>query len=281
VSAVHIVCPFPPCTAEWWVGREPGQTRFPIPFHMPQGFEGAQRYELRCPGAVLTVRGDGDEPNELDAPSNEIINRAYEHHLIQLAIEHERAERQAEAERGKQAPHLGYPVGRPVDFERSTDMYFPGRPADAPEPGPGEAPSQPVDFGNVAGHHLGRSAVENAHETTKGLARLAVVELGKTQDVLSSVTDALDAAEAQGVAAEALIHASSALVKAAVGTGANTNAAGEQMAEQTALAKATIGGENADNIQVAIQLAKIRVELAVQQIAAAVTKANEYIGSIS
>jgi len=281
MSVVHLVCPFPPCTAEWWVGREPGQTRFPVPFHMPQGFEGAERYELRCPGAVHTLRGEGDEPRELDAPSNEAMNRAYEHHLVQLAIEHERAEREREAERGKQAPHLGYPVGRPVDYARSTDMYFPGRPADAPEPGPGEAPTAPVDFGNVAGHHLGRAAMDNAHDTTKGLVILARAKMQEAVGKLAGCAAALNGATGIAVMAEIEATAGNALVIAAVGTGAGKPAPAEQMAEQMALAVDTIMGPDGGNVFNAIEVAKIRVETASQQLTAAIEQANRYVALLS
>lgn len=282
MSTVHLVCPFPPCTAEWWVGREPGQTHFPIPFHMPQGFEGTETYDLRCPGAVHTLSGEGDEPRGLSAPSTEQMTRAYERYLVKLAVLRERAERQTDAERAKAQHHLGFPVGRPVDHAMNTDMYFPGRPADAPEPGPGESPAQPVDFGNVAGHHLGRAAMDNAHSTTKGLAGLAMAKMGEVQDQLAQITDHLDRATAQAVAAEALMTAANTLVIAAVGTGADAGDAGEAMAEQAAVATDTIGGQaEGGNVFNAINVAKIRVEAASQQLTAAVTKASEYIARLS
>lgn len=276
MSTVHLVCPFPPCTAEWWVGREPGQTRFPVPFHMPQGFEGAERYELRCPGAVQTLKGDGDEPTDLDPPAVEQMNRAYETHLIRLATEREQAERAAEAEQGRAGPHIGFPVGRPVDHERSTDMYFPGRPADAPEPGPGE-PHPQVEIGQ--GHHLGRAAVDNSHDTTRGLVQLAIPRMEEAIGKLAGCVNALNGATGIATMAEIEATAANALVIAAVGTGAGKPAAAEAMAEQMAMGVDTIMGE--DNVFNAIEVGKIRVTAAIQQLTAAVEQARQYVALLS
>lgn len=280
MNTVHLVCPFPPCTAEWWVGREAGQTHFPIPFHMPEGFEGSGRYDLRCPGAAHTVHGEGDEPRELTTPSVEQMTRAYEHHLMRLAVERERDARQSDAEQAKAKHYLGFPVGRPVDHERSTDMYFPGRPADAPEPGPGE--SHPaVEIGT--GHHLGRAAMEDAHDTTRGLVILAFDKMREALGKLSGCAAALNGAVGIATMAEIEATAAGALVNAAVGTGSGKPQPAEQMAEQMALAIDTImgSGHEGGNIFNAIEIARIRVEAATQQLAAAQLRAEQYIALLS
>lgn len=281
MSTVHLVCPFPPCTAEWWIGRSPGQTRFPVPFHMPQGFDGSGRYDLRCPGASHTVIGEGDEPNELDPPSVEAMSRAYEYHLTKLAVERDRAQRELDAEQAKQHPHLGFPVGRPVDHERSTDMYFPGRPADAPEPGPGEAPAAPVDYGNVAGHHLGRAAMDNAHDTTRGLVILAKAKMEEARGKLAGLAAALNGAVGIATMAEIEATAGGALVTAAVGSGHGKPQPAEAMAEQMAMAIDTIMGPDGGNVFNAIEIARIRTETASQQLTAAIAQAERYIALLS
>jgi hypothetical protein len=247
---------------------------------MPQGFAGAERYELRCPGAVQTIKGEGDEPNELSPRAVEQMNRAYEEHLRRLIIERERAERAAEAEGPKASPHLGFPVGRPVDHERSTDMYFPGRPADAPEPGPGES-HPPVEIGQ--GHHLGRAAVDNAHDTTRGLVQLAIPRMEETIGKLTGCINALNGATGATTMAEIDATAANALIIAAVGTGAGKPAPAEAMAEQMAMGVDTIMGESADggNIYNAIEVAKIRVTAAIQQVSAAVEQARQYVSLLS
>jgi len=243
---------------------------------MPQGFEGAERYELRCPGAVQTLKGDGDEPTDLDPPAVEQMNRAYETHLIRLATEREQAERAAEAEQGRAGPHIGFPVGRPVDHERSTDMYFPGRPADAPEPGPGE-PHPQVEIGQ--GHHLGRAAVDNSHDTTRGLVQLAIPRMEEAIGKLAGCVNTLNGATGIATMAEIEATAANALVIAAVGTGAGKPAAAEAMAEQMAMGVDTIMGE--DNVFNAIEVGKIRVTAAIQQLTAAVEQARQYVALLS
>lgn len=279
MATVHLVCPFPPCTAEWWTGLEPGQTRVSVPYHLPEGdFEGIEGYTVRCPGALAMFNCETREL-ELVPLSAEQVERAAGVYRVRLASKREREQRAAEAEQGTGGHWVGGPLGRPANLsQHGSEMYFPGRPADAPEPGVGEPPAMPVEIGT--GHHLGRAAMDNAHSTTKGLADLAINQMGLTQDLLARITASLEEAEALAVAAEAQIHAVSSLVTSAVGTGADAGANGEAMAEQTMLALGTIGGENADNIQVAIQLAKIRVELAHQQITGAVTAGKAYSASL-
>lgn len=121
---------------------------------------------------------------------------------------------------------------------------------------------------------------DDSHSTTKGLAELAVNQMGITQDLLARLTTALDEAEALAVAAESQVDSVAALVTAAVGDGSRANAAGTQMAEQTAMARSTIADQS-DGILPALQLTKTRVESAFQQIAAAVDNGRQYIGTLS
>lgn len=279
MTTIHIACPFPPCALEWWIGAEPGQSTFEIPLHMPQGFEGAERFELRCPGCVILVRVDGpDAPAELNAPDTERINRAYENYLLRLAHEHEATERRAEAERGKTGPYIGFPVGRAVDPEVPDANWFPGRPADAPEPGPGESHPQ-VEIGT--GHHLGRAAMEDAHDTTRGLVILAKGKMEEARGKLSACATALNGAVGIATMAEIEATAGNALVIAAVGSGAGKPQPADRMAEQMALAVDTIMGSEGGNIFNAIDIARIRVETAAQQLSSAIANAERYIALLS
>lgn len=273
----HIVCPFPPCTGEWWVGLDNSQTAVRVPLHMPEGdFELRDSYELRCPGALTTFSTMTEVP-ALITQDVEAMHRAYEHYLIRLAQHREQQERERDAASGKAGPYLGGPIGRPVDPNRPREDYFPGRPADAPEPGRDEQPAAPVPSG-VEGHQLGRDAVDDSHAATVGLTRLALEQHGRAQEALSIVTDLLDRATAAAAAAETHIRSANALVVGAVGTGAGKPAPGEAMAEQTALAVDTLSGPDGGNLHNAINVAKIRAEMAHQQIVAAVSNGRAYIG---
>jgi hypothetical protein len=169
----------------------------------------------------------------------------------------------------------GESVGRPVD---PTNEYFPGRPADAPEPNPGERPEMLPSW-ELGGGHLGGSAVDNSHSTTQGLVGLAINQMGLTQDLLARVTSALDEAEAVAVASESQIRTVQSLVMAAVGTGEGAPPSGEQMAEHTALAVDTISGDA--SVGLAVHLAKVRAETANNQILAAVANAQEFLRTLS
>jgi hypothetical protein len=274
VTTAHVYCPYPPCKAEWWIGVEPGAVFVSIPLHKPEGFEGAEWYTLRCPGALGLVTPEG----ELNVQTAGVVNRAYEHYMLALAHHREKAEREAEAERGKTAPHIGFPVGRPVDPNRPADQWFPGRPADAPEPGPGEAHPQ-VEIGT--GHHLGRAAVDNAHDTTKGLVILAMAKMRESQGKLAGCAAALNGSIGIATMAEIEATAGNTLVIAAVGTGAGKPRPAEAMAEQMAMAIDTIMGPNGGNIFNAIEVARIRVETASQQLTAAISQAEQYVALLS
>lgn len=304
MSTIHVTCPFPPCTSEWWIGREPAQTRITVPFHWPEGdFPGHERYgDTRCPGAMAMYDCSTNDL-ALVAVSAEQINRAYENYLLWLAktrdeqaAERERREeflneveriegdrrreedqRQRDLDAQQAGPHIGGPVGRPVDWDRPREEYFPGRPADAPEPGPDEPPAAPLPKG-VEGHHLGRDAVDDSHAATVGLTRLALEQHARAQEALSVVTELLERATAMAAVAETHVQSANALVISAVGTGAGKPAPGEAMAEQTALAVDTLSGTEGGNLHNAINLAKIRAETAHQQIAGATSNGQAYIG---
>jgi hypothetical protein len=256
------------------MGLDPGAGVVQVPLHLPQGFEGAEHYDLRCPGAIGFVSRTG----EMNAGTADVVNRAYENYLIRLAHEHEAAERAAEAAKGKSGPYVGFPVGRPVDPDRPAEQWFPGRPADAPEPGPGE--SHPaVEIGT--GHHLGRAAVDNAHDTTRGLVMLAITRMRETQRKLGGCINALNGATGLTTMAEMEVTAGNALVIAAVGTGAGKPQSAQQMAEQMALACDTIMGPNGQNVFNAIEVAKIRATVAIQQITSAIQQAEQYVALLS
>jgi len=305
MTSAHIACPFPPCDAEWTIGLAPGQTRVTVPFHYPSGFEGAERYaDLRCPGA-LAMLDCSTLTIAMTPETAEQMNRAYETYLLWLAksvderaadddlreqfldeVERRDREQRARDEQDERdrdvataGPYIGGPVGRPVNYdEHPFDEWFPvkARPDEGPQPG--EPPHAPVPAGVEAIHLSGRDEVDDSHAATVGLTRLAITQFGQAQEALAVVTDLLDRATAAAAIAETNVQSANALVKSAVGTGAGKPAPGEQMAEQSRLAVNTLSAADGSNLHNAINLGKIRAELAVQQIAGAVSNAEAYIG---
>jgi len=278
----HVIdCPFPPCVARWVVARNVWQ----VPYHTIRGpsvpplFRGV----FKCPGSLVGLLVGTTEP---DTPSRAMMaerGRIYEERVEEWReTERERVERlRAAGGDVDETPWLA-PEGRaPSDPTPGNVLYFPGRPADAPEPGPGEEPAQVVEIGT--GHHLGRAAVDNAHDTTKGLVLLAIPRMEEAIYKLSGCVNALNGTTGIATMAEIEATAANALVIAAVGTGAGKPAPAEAMAEQMALGVDTIMGESADggNIYNAVEVAKIRVTAAIQQLSSAVENARQYIALLS
>jgi hypothetical protein len=125
--------------------------------------------------------------------------------------------------------------------------------------------------------------VDNAHDTTLGLVQIAIPRMEEAIGKLSGCINALNGATGIATMAEIEATAANALVIAAVGTGAGKPAPAEQMAEQMALGIDTIMGQDTEggNIFNAIEVAKIRVTAAVQQLNAAVEQARQYIALLS
>ena len=266
--AIHVTCPFLPCKGKWWVGADLGEsTRIPQhhPIGMPATYTGWLPW---CPGAGIFVRKSTSHPfNEPDVAKLQRALSAYQARLRAIAAGDDLAG----------APYVPLAEliehGRPAD---PTNEYFPGRPADAPEPGTGEPPAAPVQIGT--GHHLGRAEMDNSHSTTQGLVGLAINQMGLTQDLLARITAAIDEGESLAVAAESQVRAVQSLVISAVGTGADAGDSGEAMAEHVALAVDTISGEA--NIGQSLALAKLRVETAHLQLVASIVHARDFLARL-
>lgn len=173
----------------------------------------------------------------------------------------------ADAERG------GVSFGAGPD--RPVEEYYPGRPADAPEPGPGEPPAVtlPLDA-PITLTPLGRTAMDNAREQLLALISATIEQVGQAQDALAKLTSQLDAADGYTAVIEQEIAAAEALLNMTIGSsGAHDKA--EEI--RTALHKAkegTVG--QGDGIIAALAIAKLRSETVMLHLSAAVVAANEY-----
>jgi hypothetical protein len=278
-TATHrLVCPFPPCSGWWNVSANVWQ----VPYHNVIGPNVPPLFRhFKCPGALVNFHLGTDRI--LSADRQGLIDRGeiYWARLAEWRASERRATEAAQAANTEPETPMMLPEGRPPDLTEGKIIYFPGRPADAPEPGAGEAATQPVDYGNVAGHHLGRAEVDNAHDTTRGLVVLAMAKMRETQGKLAACGNALDGAVGIATMAEMEVTAGNALVVAAVGSGADKPSPAEAMAEQMAVAVDTIMGPDGGNVFNAIEVARIRVETASQQVAAALTQAEQYLALLS
>lgn len=166
------------------------------------------------------------------------------------------------------------PLTNPDRPKRPHDEHFPGRPADAPEPGPGDAPANrvPLDLGGGA---LGKAAMDDARNNLKAMTTLAIGQMEQTQDLLARLQEAIQTAEGLTVAAEHQARSAQALVTAAVGSGSGMPPSAEGMAEQVTLAVSTIGDQG-DGILPALRLAHRRVRDAFVQLGSAIENAKTY-----
>jgi hypothetical protein len=165
-----------------------------------------------------------------------------------------------------------YVVGAGPD--RPTEEFYPGRPADAPEPGPGEPPAERVPL-DIGGEHLGRAAVDNAREQLQALLGMVIEQLGQTGDTLAKATGLTESVEAQRLASMAALGSAQSLMTTAVGEGGSLPQAATDMIGAAAGAHALLDGELAH----VLARAKDLIAEAQGQINASVQSANDYLAA--
>jgi hypothetical protein len=270
-------CPFPPCTAHLvpkrWLARSdrPGEISTTYPIH---DVEGSGAWFGRCPASQLVVP-------QLTEAGQQVIADALRHYARQFG---DRINREAEGivvtENDEIAPVDPPPVspanitqwlvtGSPRKL-RPVDDYFPGRPADAPEPGVGEQPVKPVPL-TQPGHPLGKAAEVSTREELNHLIDLVKLKVAEALDASAQVTDAMDKARAANASLAMLVDAANALSRAAVGTGADRPEPAERMAEQLFLATQTM-----PDLSTATALSSARAEVLGRQLLSAANAADEY-----
>jgi hypothetical protein len=294
-------CPFPPCLRQWWVAISAPAV---VPVHAPD--LGGRKWvggPAHCPGS-FTLYMDGSDcesANDLVERDRERVIEVYRRYLAQLNAEAEEMRREAaDAKLKARQPHpdggwghgFGYPIGRPVDPDTEHEEVFPGRPADAVEPGTGEVAGEipplpliadgktswPEASGQRYGQPLGRAEMDSGREQTAALIHLTKNKIGEATDVMASLVNHLEVCEALTVQVGVHIDASLALARAAVGSGgANQDAI--EMKNHILTAWAMAGTDN-NEIQAAITRAAERQEKTLKQLLAAVQAANRYLAAI-
>lgn len=144
--------------------------------------------------------------------------------------------------------------------DRPTDEFYPGRPADAPEPGPGDPPAERVPL-DIGGEHLGRAAVDNARDQLRGLMAAVIEQTGQGQDTLAKATAMIDSVTAYRLASEQAVVAAEGLMNVAVGLSSDLP-------------------ESAQNARAAILTAKDRLTAQGGELHAAVERVRELIADV-
>lgn len=259
----RVTCPFPPCGASWVQLAE----RWDVPWHKPHGSAKGAAWLTQCPGSLMLYRFDGT----LITPDREKLKRAIS--AYELAV----AAIRARGHSGEldQTPPSMLPHGRPPDEAFGNVVYFPGRPADAPEPGAGDPPAAavPPDVGGTS--LTGRDNSMSDRHALKALALVAANQLQQLGGVLDRITAEIAAAQSLSVAAEHQVHSAQVLVNRCVGTGAGAPQPGQMMAEYTALATDVLTGPQG-SVPASLSLALNRVETARTQVRLAETNARAY-----
>lgn len=169
--------------------------------------------------------------------------------------------------------HGGLNLGAGPD--RPAEEFFPGRPADAPEPGPGEPPAATVAWdAPVTIIPMGHTAVDNLRGQLIELVLQCIDQIGQSQDALAKLTSQLDAAQSYTAVIEQEITAAEALLSVAVGTSGDQADAAE-VRSCLHVAKDTVTGSS-DSILTALAVAHDRSDLIMTQLALAVEAAERY-----
>lgn len=297
-----MTCPFPPC--RWYGPAIEQQARFGdpetnmvLPIHDVQG----EAYWFgRCPGSQLVVP-------ELTAAGEAVIRSAMAEYskrrLAMLArrVEQEKAE-QAARELLKRRPGeslIDYfartegPVALPntegiaelirkhaarVDPRVDLEDYFPGRPADAPEPGVGDAPDMPVPP-NADVTPLGRAGeMDNAKDNLNALIAACGASLDSYIEDLSRVLGLIERTQAMRVVANETVTNAQQLMIITLGSDPQGSPQpARDMIAMTRLSRTTLSGGGAQSVVLSLAAAHEAILAALNQANSARANATAYL----
>lgn len=245
-------CPFPPCGANLrpLIHRTDPYDKSKIATVYPiHNVEGDASWFGRCPASQFAVPHLSFRALEFLAETT----ASYERRLaerIKLAAMLEAVNRSHD-EVDERTDANG-PAGRAQRLP--TDDYFPGRPADGPEPGRGDEPAAPVPAG-VGATPLGKEAMNSSRAETKAMLAAAAQAGTEIQSGVTVVTEELDMIDAAlaGIADNQQI--AGAMMVAAIGTDGD---APEEAV--SALGSASRVGELLNEMRDAVALLRMKSE---------------------
>lgn len=284
---LKITCPFSPCG---WFGEPIRQqarfgdpeTNWVMPIHEVVG-EGS--WFGRCPGSMLIVP-------EVTSAGLAVLGSAHREYL-KRKIERQRAEQQREAERAAAEPDG--PVTLPntsgiadlirkgaarVDPRLGGDMdaYFPGRPADAPEPGPGDPPAPLPEAAEHATIVPLGGTMDNARSNLNALITLCASGLASTIEDLARVMGQIERAQSLLVNADETAKNAQQLIMVTVGTdSSNEPEPARNMKAMAALGRTTMSGSADQSVTWSLDAAHEAVTAAMNQFQAAKLAAEQYL----
>jgi len=264
-------CPWSVCVAELVpvIHRtDPHDETARVMVYPIHAVEGGASWFGRCPASQLVVPF-------LTAAGRSVLSDATKV-FLRMAAEREQKARE-QRDRVSEIVHdvIDHPE-RWRDFGKrgtppppSVEDYFPGRPADAPEPGVGDEPAAKIPLDKLAGHSqpLGKAGEMSTQETHAAMVYAARAAIGEAQDALSMTIVALEAVEHMISTLPPKVTAAHALVHAAVGGAENLPEPAIAMRAEITAALDVVTGE--DTIASAALLLRARITaLGVQLISA-------------
>jgi hypothetical protein len=235
-----------------------------------------------CPATSFLIIGWPSPRWRTTAAAGRVIVESSKRYLSMLA---ERGRWSPEAPGGTPltGEELGLTLGfGPGEFQvpgsqtapPETSDYFPGRPADAPEPGPGESvPPAPMDVG---GGFLGRAEVDNSRDQLKGMVSMTISSIDRSQGHLARMIAAVEVIEGLAVTAETQSDATMALARAAVGGGGALPEPADRMLANLNLVRVRVASAD-DGLLPALALLRGRLDAAQQTYTAAREAATDYL----
>lgn len=273
-------CPWSVCVAELVpvIHRtDPRDETARVMVYPIHAVEGGASWFGRCPASQLVVPF-------LTAAGRSVLSDATK---VFLRMAAERAQK-AREQRDRVSEIVHDMIDHPErwrDFDKrktppppSVEDYFPGRPADAPEPGVGDEPAAKIPLDKLAGHSqpLGKAEAMTTREQHLAMIAATRAKIGESQDALGRVYAGLEALEGVAALLPPNVEAASSLADATVGVLADNNLpeSALKMRVQLAAAKDTTTGT--DGIAGAIRLVRMRIDALAQQLAVASAAAEEY-----
>lgn len=266
-----MMCPWPQCTGNPALVKQrvrPGsdETETVIPIH---NVVGAAAWFGRCPASGILIRRD----RSMSATAIRVLfdaTAAYGRILAERTRrEHAAPKLTRREERWQELS--GSDLSR-RKVRPDAEEYFPGRPADAPEPGAGERPSTAVPPGVVAVPQTGRShGMDDMRSQLRAMTSLAIEAFGQAQETTAQMTAAVEVFDRLNVLLADKQQAAHMMTLAAIGSSFNVPDSARQMVASSAAASIAI-----EDIGAALQLLMQRVNLAYGNLAAAAAAGAEY-----
>lgn len=294
-------CPFPPCQWQgeplhYRVSPSSTDTNSVLPLH---DVVGPHAWFGRCPGSSLYVPTSPDGARVIADTIPMFVRalnrRIAEHYRREVAAgpgptippanesNLDRVLREVEERGGPPPPTTDGIVGLlrrhgpNVDPRARNEDYFPGRPADAPEPGPNDPPAAlPAAAKDAEIVPLG-GQMDNARDNLTAMIRAAGAAAGETVSGLAMIRGQIETAQSLLVATDVTAVQALSLMRVAVGADASgAPQAARDMVAMMNFGRTTMVGNADESVTWALDAAHNAITAAISRVMAAQQHAATY-----